>query len=127
MPSKGTKQTKSPRRCKRWRDKILEYIALGMGVRESCDLTGISNTLVYRELRSSDDFRKKWEDAIDRSVVILEAEAVKRAASHSDFLLWKLLQARAKGRYGDAGIMNADAARRIELDIKVRDEETNAD
>jgi len=117
----------TPQRGKLWKPKVLEYIALGLGVRKACELAGVHNNAVYRELRANPEFLKEWQEALDRSVVILEAEAVRRASVCSDFLLWKLLSSRLKSRFGETGsnIGGVGVTPNIELNISVREKKTN--
>ena len=99
-----------------------------MGVRKACELAKIANHAVYRELRANPEFLKEWQEALDRSVVILEAEAVRRASVCSDFLLWKLLSCRLKSRYGEAGSVGSTGVTpNIELNINVRDKKSEPD
>jgi hypothetical protein len=112
----------APKRGKQWKKKILQYIALGYGVKEAAKCAGCSDTLVYAELHRNPEFVREWHAALDSSIVLLEAEAVKRATKYSDFLLWKLLSSRQNSRYGQADAIQIDAAiPDVKLEISVRE------
>jgi hypothetical protein len=88
-------------RKKVWREKVLEHVQACLGVRKACELSGVTMACVYKELRENPEFRAEWYRRMDESVVVLEAEAVRRAAMGSDYVLMRLLASRASARYGD--------------------------
>lgn len=88
-------------RKKLWKKKVLDHVQAYTGVRKAAELAGVSISAVYNELRNDPEFREEWYRRMDESVTLLEAEAIRRASMGSDYLLMKLLQARAKGRYGE--------------------------
>ena len=88
------------RRTKLWKEKVLDHVQACLGVRKACELAGVNVNAVYRELRNNPEFKAEWYRRMDESVTVLEAEAVRRASMGSDYVLMKLLQARAKERYG---------------------------
>ena len=62
-----------------WRAKFLKELARGGLVLPACDIAGVSKSTVY-ELRKSDpEFAAAWDDALERSADVLEAEARRRA------------------------------------------------
>jgi len=95
-------------RKKVWKEKVLAEVQACRGVHKACDLAGVSLAMVYKELRENPEFRAEWYRRMDESVVVLEAEAVRRASMGSDYVLMKLLQARAKGRYGNEEGLKAE-------------------
>ena len=88
-------------RKKVWKEKVLQHVQACLGVRKACELAGVSVSNVYSELRNNPEFKAEWYRRMDESVTVLEAEAVRRASMGSDYVLMKLLQARAPGRYGE--------------------------
>ena len=120
---KGSHNKPGSKLCRRWRKTILEAIGLAKGVDEACRLAGIQNGTIYSALKNDPEFREQWYKAMDDSVIILEAEAYRRASKYSDFLLWKLLTARTKGKYGvDTGAAGrTDEPTKVELNITVKD------
>lgn len=65
---------------------------------------GISKSWVYDRREASTRFARLWDEALDISTEILEAEAMRRALSHespSDTLLIFLLKARRPNVYRD--------------------------
>jgi hypothetical protein len=124
MKVQGSTNQHSPRRSKQWKRVVLEGVAQGLTVKKACEVAGIHNTLVYRELKNDPEFRAAWTEMLDMSIVCLEAEAVRRAATTSDFLLWKILSARNKERYGDGSAVGATNRDPIKVEITVRDEDS---
>ena len=62
-----------------WKAKFLKELARGGLVLAACDVAGVSKSTVY-ELRKSDaEFAAAWDDALERSADVLEAEARRRA------------------------------------------------
>ena len=62
-----------------WIGPFLEALAGGSTVSEAALAAGIATSTVYARRRSDDDFRAAWDQALEDSADILEAEARRRA------------------------------------------------
>ena len=119
---KGSKNKPGSKLCGKWKKIVLEAVGLAKGVDEACRLAGISNANIYYALKNDPEFNEQWHKAMDDSLKILEAEAYRRAAKYSDFILWKLLTTRSKGKYGETGAAErTDTPTKVDLNITVKD------
>src|SRR5262245_58168226 len=69
------------------REKFLELLAEFGVVREACRGAGVSRTHMYRLRESDDEFRGRWDEALEESIEAVEAEARRRAMEKSDLLI----------------------------------------
>jgi hypothetical protein len=76
-----------------WEKPFLTVLQETGNVTEAAKLAGIDRRTAYRHYEFNASFREKWDDAIETSTDILEAEARRRALAKSDLLLLALLNA----------------------------------
>lgn len=114
-------------RTKRTRQRekqFLDQLALNGNVGQAADLIGCGRQTVYDWRNADPEFKKKWEEAIERAVDRLEQEAWRRAVegvdepvyyqgeavdfkkTYSDKLMELMLKAHRPQKYGG---MRADA------------------
>lgn len=62
-----------------WIAPFFKALASGCTVSEAAQHAGISTSAVYARRREDDDFRAAWEQAMEDSADVLEAEARRRA------------------------------------------------
>lgn len=84
-----------------WMPKFLLAFRESANVRESCDAAGISRTQAYKWRSKSARFRNAWDDAAEDAFDLLEKVAWTRAQDSSDMLLWRLLAAARREKFGD--------------------------
>lgn len=116
-----------------WRAKFLKELARGGLVLPACDIAGVSKSTVY-ELRKSDpEFAAAWDDSLERSADVLEAEARRRAVEgvvkpiyqggelvgtervYSDTLLVVLLRGRRPEIYSERHKLDANVSGQMAL------------
>jgi hypothetical protein len=114
------KTDKTPqKRTARWRAKFLDALAKSGNVLLACRSAGIGRATAYVHRNRFPVFAQKWDDAIDESIDIMEAEARRRAIQgterrvfyqggeidvvrdYSDVLLIFLLKAHRPERFRD--------------------------
>lgn len=62
-----------------WIGPFLQALAGGSTVSEAAQHAGVSSSAAYARRRDDDDFRAAWEEALEDSADVLEAEARRRA------------------------------------------------
>lgn len=92
-------KNRQQRRAEEWRPAFLATLRNTGNVRVSCETAGISRKTAYKAKDSSEDFRAKWNEAMDDAIDSLEAVAQVRARSTSDLLLIFLLKAHRPDKY----------------------------
>lgn len=73
----GTPERGSP--PKGWRRTFLKVLGDTANVRAACEKAGVSRTTAYRIRNSDARFARRWDEAIESSVDLLEIEAARRA------------------------------------------------
>jgi len=84
-----------------WQDAFLATLRNSGNVRVSCEKAGIARKTAYQWKKKSKTFAKKWEDALEDAVDMLEDIAMERAKKSSDVLLIFLLKAHRPEKYKD--------------------------
>lgn len=116
------KKKRSPRqygekRSPDFEEKFLDGLRKGLTPKEAAECIGIDRSTAFLWKRDSDDFRQRWEAAIDEGTDLLEKEARRRAVDgveepvfyqgvvcggvqrYSDTLLTLMLKGRRPGVY----------------------------
>lgn len=99
-----------------WMPAFLAALRNSANVRASCQAAQIDRRFVYRARDKYTRFAAAWDDALEDAIDTLEAVAWQRARAQSDYLLWRLLAANRRDKYGDAVKVTIDLeaeARRI--------------
>ena len=94
-----------------WMPVFLLALRNSANVRASCQAAGISRKEAYKRRGNSARFKDAWDEALDDAIDTLEAVAWKRAREQSDFLLWRMLAANRREKYGDAVKISVDYER----------------
>jgi hypothetical protein len=81
--------------------KFLSVLATGSSVTEAANSIGISRQSMYVARERDEEFRARWDDAVEQGTDLLEDVALKRAQGSSDHLLIMLLKARRRDKFGD--------------------------
>lgn len=91
----------APQRTRRrdWSARFLEVFRSTCNVRLSADAAGIDRDTAYRRRGRDPVFAKRWAQAEQDAVDVLEAEARRRALSMSDTLLIFLLKSHRPEKY----------------------------
>lgn len=99
-----------------WMEAFLAALRNSANVRVACQAARVSRALPYKARKQSARFAAAWEDSLEDAVDTLEAVAWTRARTTSDYLLWRLLAANRREKYGDVIKVTIDLeaeARRI--------------
>lgn len=83
MAVQGTRGTPEKREPKWW-DPFLKALSKSGNVLVACRSANVIRRTAYKHRDRFPSFRKRWEDALEDSTDILEAEARRRAASGVD-------------------------------------------
>jgi hypothetical protein len=84
-----------------WQDTFIAALRNSGNIRASCLAAGISRETAYKERRRLATFAKRWDEALEESIDLLEAAARQRAMNISDTLLIFLLKAHRPDKYGE--------------------------
>lgn len=84
-----------------WQDAFISALRNSGNIRASCLAAGVSREMAYKERRRLATFAKRWDEALEESIDLLEAAARQRALSISDTLLIFLLKAHRPDKYGE--------------------------
>jgi hypothetical protein len=84
-----------------WMEPFLAVLRNTANVRSACEAAGISRVDAYRQRKRNAGFAKRWQEAIDEAVDLLEAEAFRRGMAISDTLLIFLLKCHRPTVYRD--------------------------
>jgi len=106
-PAKQTKQTpKKPATGRTpgtsWHDRFIEILGASCNVSLAAEGAGVGRATAYEHRAQFPEFAKRWEDAEERAVDLLEEEAWKRAKAQSDTLMIFLLKGRRRKIYGES-------------------------
>lgn len=93
------KRTPKPKAI-RGMDKFLTRLATGASVTGAARGTGVSRATLYALRLQDEEFRARWDEAVEKGTDVLEDLALKRART-SDVLIIFLLKARRPERYKD--------------------------
>jgi hypothetical protein len=102
-------------------DKALELIALGHSQTSAARELGISWTTIRSKVDRDPDYAKRFDDANEASIQVLEDECRRRATNGSDLLLIFLLKARRPNVYRDN--VRHEHEGRVDLRLQVAAEE----
>jgi hypothetical protein len=91
-----------------WMAGFLAALRNSANVRASADLVKIGRRYVFKAKKKYPRFAVAWDEAVEDAVDTLEAVAWQRARTQSDYLLWRLLAANRREKYGDAIKVNLD-------------------
>jgi hypothetical protein len=108
-----------------WRERFIEVLSNTCNVRAACQAAGVNRATAYRLRERNEGFAKRWDEALQEGVDVLEAVAWRRANESSDLLLIFLLKAHRPEKYretqnvhhsGEVGLYDAraDLLRRLE-------------
>lgn len=106
-PVKQTKQTpKKPVTGRKpdasWHDRFIEILGASCNVTLAAEGAGVCRATAYQHRDLFPEFAKRWSDAEERAVDLLEEEAWKRAKTQSDTLMIFLLKGRRRHLYGES-------------------------
>jgi len=85
---------------KNWRDSFIEELRAVPNVSAAAKVAGVSRAQVYKARSTSDTFKAAWDDAIDESVDIIEANAIALAAK--DYQFASMILRRYRKEYREA-------------------------
>lgn len=86
---------------KRWWASFFDGLSESGIVSAACQKARISRKTVYQYKRENEEFARRWAEAEQLGLSVLEDVAAKRAIKSSDTLLIFLLKHRKKDVYGD--------------------------
>lgn len=84
-----------------WEDAFLATLRRSANVRLAAKNAGIDYSVAYRKKQRDPIFSRRWDEAKEQGVDLLEAEAFRRAMASSDRVLMFLLKAHRRNIYGD--------------------------
>jgi len=96
---------------KRWWTKFFQVLSETGIVTQAAHAAGVSRITVYRHRASNPEFAKRWEEAEQRGIDMLEDVARKRAMQSSDTLLIFLLKHKRPEVY------NPPVRSQVEMDV----------
>lgn len=101
------------------RTKFLELLSEFGVVREACRGAGVSRTHMYRLRENDDEFRGRWDEALEESIEAVEAEARRRAMEKSDLLIIFWLKAHRPERYRETRALMSPTELQTQLDKEI--------
>lgn len=109
-----------------WQEAFIAALRNSGNIRASCLAAGVSRETAYKERRRLATFAKRWDEALEESIDLLEAAARQRALSMSDTLLIFLLKAHRPDKYSErvrVEVLIRQAAERVatETGLSVED------
>lgn len=85
----------------KWADTFFEVLANSGVVRVATDAAGIQRQTAYLHRAGNEKFRKRWDEALDKGVDLLEVAARRLALEGNPTMLIFLLKCYRRETYGD--------------------------
>lgn len=112
----GKRPRRRGRPSNKWREVFLENLSYGGNVTFACRKADVTRYTAYKHRAEDPKFEQAWDDAIEDSVSLLEAEARRRALNGSDRLLEFQLKALRPEKYRERTDVRVERMVRSEID-----------
>ena len=71
-----------------WHKAFLEALKINGNVTQACDAAGVKHRTAYAARETNQEFARKWEQALEKAIDSLEAEAIRRARDGVEKGIW---------------------------------------